>query len=144
MLYMVILMNENKSDEVITNTPSKFKFVVDFISRIKNIKQKILITAVYAAILMVLRYFKVDCISVSLLGLPCPGCGMTRAVVSALMLDLPSAFSHHAMFWAMPVLYLYFLFDGNLFKNKKVNKAVFVIIAVGFLLNWLVKLCRIW
>lgn len=111
--------------------------------KIKKLIPKILITMIYAAVLMVLKHFGVPCIFTALLGIPCPGCGMTRAVFSALKLELAAAFQFHPMFWSVPILYLYFLSDGKLFKNKTVNKTIFIIIAAGFIVAWLVKIFEI-
>ena len=109
--------------------------------KIKDKKQKILFTLAYIASLLIFRLFHITCFFNSLFGIPCPGCGMTRAVTSAIRFDFISAFQYHAMFWSIPVLYLYFLYDGHLFKNKILNKTVFIIIATGFLINWAVKIC---
>lgn len=37
-------------------------------------------------------------------GLPCPGCGMTRAWASLLRGDLYSAWKFHPLFWSVPAL----------------------------------------
>lgn len=105
--------------------------------RIKDLKLKFFITFAYALIIAVFSYLDVGCVFLRLFGIACPGCGMTRAIFSALNLDFPSAFSHHFMFWSVPILYLYFLFDGSLFKNKIINRLIFSIIAVGFIINWI-------
>ena len=90
----------------------------------------------YAAVLYILP---VSCIFKELFGFKCPGCGMTRALVRALQLDFVGAFAFHGMFWSVPVLYMCFLLDGKLFKNKYVNMFLYIIIAVGFILNWLLN-----
>lgn len=107
--------------------------------QIKYLKSKIAITLLYLVILSVLWHFNVGCIYQRLFGISCPGCGMTRAVISALKLDFAAAFSYHRMFWSVPVLYLYFLFDGKLFFKKSLDRAVLIFIAVGFLLNWILN-----
>lgn len=112
------------------------------IQKTRKLLPKLLITAVYLALLALLKYFNIGCIFISVFGIPCPGCGMTRAVLSALSWDLPSAFQLHPMFWSVPILYLYFLTDGKLIKNKTINKTLFVIIAAGFAVTWIIKLCR--
>ena len=61
---------------------------------------------------------------------------MTRAFISLLNFDLVAAFRYNLMIFFMPILYLYFLFDGNLFKNKRINITVFIVIIVGLLINW--------
>lgn len=37
-------------------------------------------------------------------GIPCPGCGLSRAYIALLHLNFREAFSYHPMFWAVPVL----------------------------------------
>ena len=51
-----------------------------------------------------------------------------------------AAFSEHAMFWSVPLLYLYILADGRLFKNTLLNYGVLIAIGVGFLVVWGVHL----
>ena len=108
--------------------------------KISYLKQKLLLTAGYLAIVAVLGYFQVSCFFVTLFGIPCPGCGMTRAVLAALRLDLGAAFGYHPMFWSMPILYLYFLLDHGLFPGKWWDRLVLITIGGGFLVNWLTKL----
>ena len=45
-----------------------------------------------------------SCTLRSSFGLPCPGCGMTRAYASLFSLDICGAFVWHPMFWAGPVV----------------------------------------
>lgn len=111
--------------------------------KIKDVKQKVLFTLAYISILLILRCFQLNCFFDSIFGIPCPGCGMTRAVSEAIRFNFHSAFQYHAMFWSIPFLFLYFLYDGHLFKNKILNKSVFIIIATGFLISWIVKICRL-
>jgi len=110
--------------------------------KIKNPVKKIIFTCLYLALLFVLYKLGASCIFLRFLHFPCPGCGMTRALLSVFKFDFVSAFHYHAMFWSMPLLYLYFLFDGNLFRNKKVNKTVFILIVVGFGINWVYNLLK--
>ncbi len=105
--------------------------------KVKNLKEKIVLTVGYLAIVLLLYFLGAECIFKNFLGVSCPGCGMTRAFLSALRFDFFSAFKYHFMFWSMPILYAYFLFDGKIFKRKKVDLAILIIIAVGFVVNWL-------
>lgn len=102
----------------------------------KDLPKKLLFTCAYFLLIFVLYKMNVGCIFLNFLHIPCPGCGMTRAWLSTLSLDFTAAFGHHFMFWSAPLLYLYFLFDGMLFKNSKINKAVFSLIILGFVVNW--------
>lgn len=85
----------------------------------------------------ILHHFSVPCIFQTLFSIPCPGCGMTRAYLSLLHLDFAAAFSFHPMFWSVPILYLYVLYDGKLFLNKRLNMGVLIAIGVGFLLSYI-------
>ena len=108
--------------------------------RIKHLKNSLLLTGIYAAILFVFWQLKIPCLFNRFLGFPCPGCGMTRAVLSAIKLDFAAAFSYHPMFWSIPVLYLYFLFNGKVFNKKTLDISILIFIAVGFLISWVAKL----
>lgn len=107
---------------------------------ITQLRQKLLLTAVTAGAVLVVWRFQLPCIYQFLFGLPCPGCGMTRAVMAALRLDFAAAFHHHWMFCSIPVAYLYFLFDGRLLRVKWLDRAILWLIAGGFAVHWLVRL----
>ncbi len=106
-----------------------------------NLCTKLLATAAIFAAIMLLWLFRIPCVILTLTGIECFGCGLTRAVISALKFDFTAAFRYHSMFWSIPILYLYFLFDGRLFSLKPnlkfLDAAALVLIAIGFLLNWL-------
>ena len=107
---------------------------------IKNLKQKLFISAIFILFAAILVLFKIPCIILYITNVPCLGCGMTRAIISALKLDFSSAFSYHSMFWSVPFLYAAFLFDGNLFKRKSANIIFYSIIGLGFVMNWIFNL----
>lgn len=102
------------------------------IKDIKNLKSKLLLTFGYLLCIAVLYKLGASCIFEAIFNIPCIGCGMTRALLSAVKFDFVSAFLYHKMFWSVPILYLYFLFDGKLFGNKLLNRVVFICIAAGF------------
>ncbi len=106
----------------------------------KQFLEKIIFLAVFAVIVFAARQFGISCIMLYLTNIPCPGCGITRACLSALKLDFAQAFSFNPMFWSVPVLILYFFFDGSLFKNKVFDASLLCGIGMGFLLNWVIKL----
>lgn len=107
--------------------------------RIGHWKEKLLLTAAYGLVIFLLWLFQIPCIYQYLFSIPCPGCGMTRAMLAALRLDLNSAFRYHPMFWSIPVLYLYLLMDGGLFRTKWLDLTILIAIGAGFLINWVVK-----
>ena len=97
---------------------------------------KVGITAGYLAFVFAMYRLGVRCLFLSVLGVPCPGCGMTRALLAVLRLDFAAALAYHPMVFALPLMYLYFLFDGRLFPQKNVDRAVWAAIGAGFLFHW--------
>ncbi len=108
--------------------------------KINGLRSKLLITLCLLTAIFLMWFFKLPCPFMNFLGIPCLGCGMTRAFVSALSLDFAAAFSYHKMFWSLPILYLLFLFDLKPFKNRVLNIVIVFIIAVGFVANWIINL----
>ena len=104
--------------------------------RITQPVQKLLLTAAAVGVAAVMRLFHIPCVYRAAFGVSCPGCGMTRALLAALRLDFAEAFAHHWMFWAVPLGWLYILFDGRLFGHKWADRAVLFLLAAGFLVNW--------
>lgn len=111
--------------------------------KIKDLKEKLIITFLFLFIILVAYNLNFSCIYRQFLNFPCPGCGMTRAFLSSLKLDFVKAFDFHPMFWSVPILYLYFLFDGKVFKNKKINMIIFILIAIGFAANWVWQIFKL-
>lgn len=75
-------------------------------------EKKAVRTAVLCAILA-LALFKlsgIPCVSRYFFGVSCPGCGMTRAWLSAVRLDFEQAFYYHPMFLAVPFVALIVIF----------------------------------
>ncbi len=100
--------------------------------------KKAVVAGMILAVLTALLYISgIGCVWKTFLGVRCPGCGMTRAFFALLSGDLVGAFRMHAMFWSVPILFLYYLFDGKLFGKKAVDIAVLSVIALGFVANYL-------
>lgn len=69
-------------------------------------------------------------------GIPCPGCGMSRAVADLLRLDIPGALGWHFMVWSLPFLLWGLFTDGRIFRNVRLNKLLWGVISLGFLVQW--------
>lgn len=83
-----------------------------------------------------------------LFGVPCPGCGVTRAVLSVLRLDLPGAFAYNPAFPLIILLFLHGIHREVLVRkagkrwNVKIEAAVvtvFVVIIIGIYLFRLIR-----
>lgn len=105
-----------------------------------NLKWKLLVLGLFAVLVAVWIILQLPCVIRYVTGLICPGCGMTRAWLAVLRLDIGGAFQQHPMFWSVPVLALFAFYDGRLFKNRRVNTLVLGGLIVGLLLCYLIRL----
>lgn len=105
-----------------------------------NWREKLLITAFVAVIIGLMYLLKAGCPILRLTGFPCPGCGMTRAVLLALRGDFSGAFRQHGMVFSLPVLYLLFLMDGRIFRRRWMNNLLMLLLCAGFLLHWALEM----
>ncbi len=73
-----------------------------------------------------------------LFGIPCPGCGITRAWLFALRLDFAQAFSYHPLFLLAPLFPVYFLLE----EQPAIRRYQWHIgiLAGVFLLVWFLRL----
>ena len=100
---------------------------------------KLGILSVFLLFLLIWYHWELPCIPRLLTGIPCPTCGLTRAWLWVLRLELKAAFLQYPMFWAVPVLILYLLLDGKLFPGRRMNILFPVILIAGILLVWLAR-----
>lgn len=105
--------------------------------RIADIKTRMITLAVALGGLLLYYFLDMRCPVRSLLHIPCPGCGMSSAYRALLHFDIAGAFSHHFMFWSVPILFMFFLFDPPIF-SKKIDGAILIILGSGFFINWII------
>lgn len=108
--------------------------------KVSRPKEKLLSCLLAAAIVVGMYLFDIPCLFRVVFNLACPGCGMTRAYVSLLRFEIRQAFEYNAMFWSAPILLLLYLFDGRLFKCKRLNYGLSVLVCAGLFVNWIVRL----
>ena len=90
----------------------------------EKLVEKPLLKMLYMAVVLTLLAFLyisgVGCVWRFLFHYPCPGCGITRACVALVHGDFKAAFEYNYMFISLPIIFAYILFDGRIFKSKKV------------------------
>lgn len=100
---------------------------------------KIAVCATVLVFLAIGFIFSIPCPILTLTGIPCPGCGMTRAILALLRLDFAAAFSFHPMVFSLPLFVLFFFTDLNLFPKKWQNILSLALLGIAFLLVWLLR-----
>lgn len=96
--------------------------------RLRRYAAVILCMAAYVLVCL----FTVGCPIKYFLGIPCPGCGMTRALASVLRFDLASAFYWHPLWPIAPILVLYFLFEDIIPRHtSRTALAAFAVLFIG-------------
>ena len=91
------------------------------------------------AVLMLLDIYR--CPFKAITGIPCPGCGMTRAVLSACRGDFAGAFRYHPL-WivAVPLVLVEVLNAmGGLKIPAKINNIILIIAAVLLLAVYIIR-----
>lgn len=109
------------------------------IFKVKSPGIKIVGTVVYIISVLTIHISGIGCLFRSLLGIYCPGCGLTTAYLAVCSLDFRSAFKANFMFWAVPIIYCYFWFDGKLIGKKIIDNLLIAIIFIGFLLRLILR-----
>ena len=112
-------------------------------NKITHVPLKIILSLGVIAVVALLWVGDIGCPLYQLSGIPCPGCGMTRALVSACRLDFRAAFAHHPMFWALPFLYASFLFDFRPFRKQWLNLAILLAGGAGFAVVYTFRLMQL-
>ncbi len=83
-----------------------------------------------------LDYYNISCVFLHFFGIPCPGCGMTRALISVINMDFLRAIKYNIVIFFMPYVFVYVFFD----LKHKVHNILLGIIAVITVINWIIKI----
>ena len=107
---------------------------------IKDIKGKLITLLIVVLCCGAMYFLGIQCPIKEIFGIMCPGCGMTRALVSMLLLRPAAAFQYHPMVWSLPILFLYYVYDGRLVGRRAIDATALCLIGVGFLCVWLLRI----
>lgn len=91
----------------------------------------------FVIVYIVLDYLNTTCLYLYFFGIPCPGCGMTRAFLSLIRLDFVGAARYNFLVYFMPYVFVYLFFD---FKKARIHNLILLGIGILFFVNWINKL----
>ncbi len=97
------------------------------------IKKHVLYFTVIALYLLLITALDIGCPSVFFLGIPCPACGSTRALLSLLRLDFAGYVDYHP--FALPLGgAIWLLLHTKLFRRKRKMRALaYAVLVFNFL-----------
>lgn len=124
------------NDQVVVSNTQGHKGAAELIRRALSC-----IGALFVAWLA-LYLLDIGCVFRLMTGIPCPGCGMTRAWLAALRLDFAAAFAYHPLFWVVPIAFaLAFVREEvALSKLKRGIDITVIVLCVLVVAVWIVRL----
>ena len=90
----------------------------------------------FAVAFTVMEKTGVGCVFLYFLGIPCPGCGMTRALRALLRLDFAAAFGYHPLIFAMPYVFCYLLLP----MEGPIHRRILAVIGVIGVIHWVYRI----
>ncbi|MBY0757022.1 DUF2752 domain-containing protein [Clostridium sardiniense] len=86
--------------------------------------------------------FNTKCIFKSIIGVPCPGCGLTRAWISFINGNISEAFYWHPLFLMIPALAILILlyFKGSFIKYRRYILIAIVTIVGLYIIIYIVRM----
>ncbi len=105
-----------------------------------HFRTKLLLFALFCGVLLLWVVMDWPCIFRAVTGIPCIGCGLSRAWLAALRLDFAAAFRYHPMFWSIPILFLMAMWDGCLFPRALWNHLLAGGVTAGFFVCYLIRI----
>ena len=96
--------------------------------------------AVCAAAVVAFMLFVYKCPIKLISGYDCPGCGMTRALLALLRLDIKSAFGYHHLFPVPLLLLVYIPLRKRIGLSTRTEAVALAVILALFAVRWLILL----
>ena len=109
------------------------QYIISILNFLKYYSIPIILLVIYSIFAV---YFKFDgCISKLIFGLPCPGCGLSRAGISLLMLDFSKAWHYNPIIFLIPFMLLLLIFKDVEWVNKIFKKKILWIIILILIIS---------
>lgn len=90
----------------------------------------------FIVLILILYVTGIGCPISFLFGVSCPGCGLTRAYMSLIHMDLKSAFIYHPLFILPPIIFAIYISN----VNSKIKNFVMAISLILFLVLYLFRI----
>lgn len=100
------------------------------IEKLKNLL--ILLAIGFFSYIYVINTGRSICIFYNIFGIPCPACGMTRAMINLFKFNIREAFRYNPLFIVLFIIPLVFINN-----KKKLNISIIII----FIAVWIVRMC---
>ena len=115
---------------IITNIKKLYTFFI------KN--EIVFCSFLFVFIVAIFYFLGIGCPTRFLTGIPCPGCGMTRAVIHLAKFDIRGALYYHPLVWTLPIIILLFVYKNKI--NHILLNALLIVIIALFIVVYIVRI----
>lgn len=110
----------------------------------ENLEEFFIIMVIMSIVTFLFYVSDIKCLIKYTVGIPCPGCGLTRAWLSFFKMDLRGALRWHPLFWIVPFIIIIGVFvKGKVFENKRANRMLWLLLAILVLGVYCVRMIRL-
>ena len=112
----------------------------------KILKSSLFWIALYLIYALIMYIFKLESCPIKLLiGLPCPGCGMTRAIICLLKLDIQGSFRYNALWLILLfIVVVAILKKYGIFKKLYYSRVFWTLIGTTILTYYILRLIYVY
>ncbi|MCT4598244.1 MAG: DUF2752 domain-containing protein [Vallitalea sp.] len=102
-----------------------------------------IILVIYFAIVFITKS-RTKCFFKNLVGVPCPGCGLTRAYKMFFIGNIEKAFYYHPLFLLIPLLVMLYISNIMIKNNrlKKVSEIIYLISTILFISLYIIRFIK--
>lgn len=100
----------------------------------------VIISLLAVLTVLIKTFFKVGCLAKALFNVPCPVCGMTRAYLSLMRLDLKAAMRYNPAFPVFPIMCVFGTLAATDKKRTKLWFIAFFSAIALLLIIWIIRL----